>query len=168
VVTAPELHERMTEALKDESWSVIPSMLLPLSWPPRAQGIQVVAYRFEALATGVVSHKIHGPSHRITVTPWVGEPRVERFETKVLGREYEGAELASSAEMTRAEQALLDVVARCRSADSAVRDLSAYLAWADQHPVRGRDLFARYPDFFNWLKQRVPAPTPQAEPAEKP
>jgi hypothetical protein len=151
VVTIDELSTRVSDALQGESPSVVPSLVLPIGWPPRAQGVELLTYRIEAMPTGPTAYDIH-TAHVVTVTPWIAEPHVQRVFPEKLGRAFEGAALPFTAEEKAAEQALLDVIARCRPVEGAQKALAPYLAWVDSHPVRGKSLVARQPAFFAWLR----------------
>ena len=67
-------------------------------------------------------------------------------------REYEGAALPLGPDEKSAQQALIDVISKCRPADAAKPALRPYLEWVENHPVRGKSLLARQPAFFAWLK----------------
>ncbi len=151
VATVDDLQNRVADAIVSESPSLVQSLVLPIGWPPRAQGVQILTYRLEAMATGPVAYDIHS-AHEITISPWIAEPHVERIFPVKLGREYEGAALPLEADARQAEQVLVDVIARCRPAEGARKALAPYLAWVDSHPVRGKNLVAHAPEFFAWLR----------------
>ena len=144
VATVDDLQNRVADAIVSESPSLVQSLVLPIGWPPRAQGVQILTYRLEAMATGPVAYDIHS-AHEITISPWIAEPHVERIFPVKLGREYEGAALPLEADARQAEQVLVDVIARCRPAEGARKALAPYLAWVDSHPVRGKNLVAHAP-----------------------
>ena len=151
VATVDELKTRVADALVRESPSLVQSLVLPIGWPPRAQGVEILTYRVEALPTGPVAYDIHS-AHVVTISPWIGKPQVQRVFPVKLGREFEGAALPLEDDARAAEQALLDVISRCRPAEGARKALAPYLDWVKSHPVRGKNLVARAPEFFAWLR----------------
>jgi hypothetical protein len=52
-----------------------------------------------------------------------------------------------------AEQALVEVLSGCRTADAAAAELRGYLSWINAHPSAGKDLASRAPEFFAWLRK---------------
>jgi hypothetical protein len=151
VVTVDELVLRVDDALEDQSPSLVQSLVLPIGWPPTAQGVEILTFRLEAKPTGPTAYDIHS-AHVITVSPWIAEPELESMIPAKLGREFKGAARPLEPAEKKAEQALLDVIARCHSAEGARKDLAPYLAWVEHHPVRGKNLVARRPQFFAWLR----------------
>jgi hypothetical protein len=60
----------------------------------------------------------------------------------------------AEARIERAEQALIEVVAGCRSADEARAELAGYLEWLQLHPAMGGDLEQRGEKLLSWLRKR--------------
>jgi hypothetical protein len=113
----------------------------------------------EPLPTGVVRFRIQGPSKRIVFASLGAEPVVEALHPGVvLGEEADRLDGAltgdAEARIERAEQALVEVVAGCRSVDEARAELAGYLEWLQLHPSMGRDLEQRGERLLSWLRKQ--------------
>ncbi|MBN9685946.1 MULTISPECIES: hypothetical protein [unclassified Corallococcus] len=132
--------------------------VLPSHWPPKGGGLEYFVCRSESLPTGLVKSEVRGPTERIHFATPGATPRVESFgNVAVLGVEDTTARESLNPpqnQIERAEQALLDVVAGCRSLEAARGDLEGYLEWVAQNPLQGRDLERRGDRLFSWLRRR--------------
>ncbi|NOJ93027.1 hypothetical protein HMI51_08800 [Corallococcus coralloides] len=132
--------------------------VLPTHWPPKGGGLEYFVYRSEPLPTGIVKSEIRGPTERIHFATPGAKPLVESLgNAAVLGVEETAMRESLNPpqnHVERAEQALLDVVAGCRSLDEARGDLEGYLEWVEQNPLQGRDLARRGDTLFSWLRRR--------------
>jgi hypothetical protein len=151
-VTAGELRGRAQLAV---GYSVQLSLALPVAWPTANEGVMFLAYPSETLPTGMQRTRLRSPSHRIVFSPASAEPRVEPLgTTTVLGTQDEMAEPVDPALVARAEQAMVDIVSGCRTAEQATTDIQPYLQWLDHEPVIARDLDHRSGTFMGWLRTR--------------
>ncbi|WP_147469486.1 hypothetical protein [Corallococcus sp. AB045] len=132
--------------------------VLPTQWPPKGGGLEYFVYRQRPLPTGLVKFEVQGPTERVHFVAPGAKPRVESLEPVVaLGVEDMTAREPSGfsqSHVEQAEQALLDVVAGCRSLEGARGDLEGYLEWVEQNPLQGRDLERRGDTLFSWLRRR--------------
>ena len=151
-VAAGELRGRAQIAV---GYSVQLSMALPVAWPTSNEGVMFLAYPSETLPTGMQRTRLRSPSHRIVFSPMNGEPRVESLGTStVIGTQDEMAERVDPALVARAEQAMVDIVSGCRTAEQATTDIRPYLQWLDHEPVIAQDLDHRSRTFIGWLRTR--------------
>ena len=144
--TAAELTRRAIEAVATQGIGFRVSPALPAAWPPHAE-LEWLAYRVEPLPTGIVSFDVKGPAHRVIVRLPGG---VSEVSTVADGKPL-GADRRTGAGGPPAEQALIDVVAGTRSAESARAELSSYVAWAAHEGAIGEDVRRRHAAFFAWL-----------------
>lgn len=151
-VTAGELRGRAQIAV---GYSVQLTLALPIAWPTSNEGVMFLAYPSETLPTGMQRSRLRSPSHRIVFSPMSAEPRVEQLGTSiVLGTQDDTADRVDPALVERAEQAMVDVVSGCRTADQATTDIQPYLQWLDREPVIAQDLGHRSRPFIGWLRTR--------------
>ena len=144
--SASELSRRAIDAVAARGIGFRLSPLLPAAWPPHAE-LECLAYQVEPLPTGVESFTVKGPAHRVTVRLPSGTAEVSPVsDGKPLGTDRETGACGQPA-----EQALVDVVAGTRSAESARAELSSYVAWAARQGAIGDDVRRRYAAFFAWL-----------------
>jgi hypothetical protein len=82
--------------------------------------------------------------------------RVERMPANDLGTETSsgGPPRNLGAELARAEQVLVDVIAGARAPGDAREQLAAYRTWLDQSPLVRMDLESRAGAFMQWLDAR--------------
>jgi len=132
--------------------------VLPTHWPPTGGGLAYFVYRKKSLPTGLVKSEVQGPTERILFTTPGAKPTVEPLApAAALGVEDTTVRAPldnSRGHVERAQQALLEVVAGCRSLDEARGDLEGYLEWVEQNPLQGRDLERRGDPLFSWLRKR--------------
>ncbi|NNC19656.1 hypothetical protein HRD49_22215 [Corallococcus exiguus] len=132
--------------------------VLPTQWPPKGGGLEYFVYRKKSLPTGLVKLEVQGPTERVHFATPGAKPRVESLApVAALGVEdttVQGLSDSSRSHVERAEQALLDVVAGCRSLEEARGDLEGYLEWVAQNPLQGQDLERRGATLFSWLRKR--------------
>jgi hypothetical protein len=149
-VVAGELRGRARIAV---GLSVQLSLALPIAWPTSSEGVMVLAYPSETLPTGMHRTRLRSPSHRIVFAPINADPRIEPLgESTVLGTQDDTAEPVDPALVERAEQAIVDIVAGCRTAEQATNDIRPYLRWLDEEPVIAQDLVRRNRNFIAWLR----------------
>lgn len=149
-VVAGDLRGRAQVAV---GYSVQLTLALPIAWPTSNEGVMFLAYPSEALPTGMQRTRLSSPSHRIVFSPMNAEPRVELLGTStVLGTQDDSAEPVDPALVERAEQAMLDIVSGCRTAEQATPDIRPYLQWLDHEPVIAQDLDHRSGTFIGWLR----------------
>ncbi|QAT84860.1 hypothetical protein EJ065_3297 [Corallococcus coralloides] len=150
--------EQAREALGQDMLGAEIAPVLPTQWPPKGGGLEYFVYRQRPLPTGLVKFEIQGPTERVHFVTPSAKLRVESLEpVAALGVEDMTAREPSDFSQNhveRAEQALLDVVAGCRSLDEARGDLEGYLEWVEQNPLQGRDLERRGDTLFSWLRRR--------------
>ncbi len=133
--------------------SVQLTLALPSTWPSSQEGVMFLAYPSETLPTEMHRTRLRSPSHRIVFSPANAEPRVEPLGTStVLGTQDDTAEPVDPALVARAEQAIVDIVSGCRTAEQAITDIRPYLQWLDHEPVIARDLDKRSRNFMGWLR----------------
>ncbi|RKG90792.1 hypothetical protein D7W82_02660 [Corallococcus sp. CA049B] len=156
--TSLALAEQAREALGQDMLGAEIAPVLPTQWPPKGGGLEYFVYRSEPLPTGIVKSEIRGPTERIHFATPGAKPLVESLgNAAVLGVEETAMRESLNPpqnHVERAEQALLDVVAGCRSLDEARSDLEGYLEWVEQNPLQGRDLERRGDTLFSWLRRR--------------
>ncbi len=129
------------------------SLALPLAWPSDREGVVYFAYPTEALPTGVQRTRLRSASHRVVFAPVTGAPHVERLDaSSVLGTQDEPAEPTDATEIARAEQALVDLVAGCRTTEQATGEIDVYLRWLADEPRIAEDLARRSEPFTTWLR----------------
>lgn len=151
VPSVAELSAIARKAASPTGFGIEISLLLPSAWPPVDGQIGWYAYKSEALPTGAIAYRIHGPTSRISMRLPDGPAHVQPIsDDQVQGRDRSSQKRP---EMGPAEQVLLDVVMGRRSPDSARADLAPYLAWAAAAPVIGPDVRKRCPEFFAWLPE---------------
>lgn len=149
-VVAGELRGRAQIAV---GFSVQLSLALPIEWPTSSEGVMFLAYPSETLPTGMARTRLRSPSHRIVFAPLNAEPRIEPLGTStVLGTQDVAVEPVDPALVARAEQALVDIVAGCRTPEQATADLRPYSQWLDHEPVIAKDLVRRSRSFIAWLR----------------
>jgi len=130
---------------------------LPFAWPDAQGKLVFFAYETEPRLENSMSTEVTGPTHRVVVALASGEPLVEKLRApRVLGVERDDKPGPRRGEMPRAEQALVDVVAGCRTPDDAAADLRPYLAWLERAYVTAADLEKRAGPFIAWLKTHRP------------
>src|SRR5262249_34089324 len=132
--------------------------LVPARWPSAGGGVAYWAYHSEVLPTGVVKYRVRGPTLEVSFASLGGPAHVRRFGPgQILGtREEVEPPPFDEQRLLQAEQAVVDVVAGCRDAETARADLAPYLDWLRLHPLVGRDLETRAPAFFSWLRAKAP------------
>lgn len=149
-VVAGELRGRAQTAV---GFSVQLTLALPVTWPSSNEGVMFLAYPSETLPTGMQRTRLRSPSHRIVFAPTSTEPRVEVMNAStVLGTQDDAAEPVDPALVERAEQAMVDIVSGCRTAEQATPDIAPYLRWLDDEPVIAHDLDQRSQPFLGWLR----------------
>jgi hypothetical protein len=149
-VAAGELRGRAQVAV---GASVQLSLALPSAWPSSTEGVMFLAYPSETLPTEMHRTRLRSPSHRIVFSPANAEPRVEPLGTStVLGTQDDTVEPVDPALVARAEQAIVDIVSGCRTAEQAITDIRPYLEWLDHEPVIAQDLDKRSRNFMGWLR----------------
>jgi hypothetical protein len=152
------LEEQAREELGPNMVGAQLAPVLPTQWPPTGGGLEYFVYRKKSLPTGLVKSEVRGPTERILFTTPGAKPVVEALEpTAALGIEDTTVRTpvdSTRGQLERAERALLDVVAGCRSLDEARGDLEGYLEWVEQNPLQGRDLERRGDALFSWLRRR--------------
>ncbi|MBA3452927.1 MAG: hypothetical protein H0T42_07540 [Deltaproteobacteria bacterium] len=149
-VVAGELRGRAQVAV---GLSVQLTLALPIAWPTSSEGVMFLAYPSETLPTGMQRTRLRSPSHRIVFAPVNAAPRIEPLGTStVLGTQDDMAEPVDPALVDRAEQAIVDVVGGCRTAEQATTDVQAYMKWLDHEPVISQDLVQRNRSFIGWLR----------------
>jgi hypothetical protein len=156
--TAAQLREAARSSLGAEVvWADL-APLLPGRWPAAGGGVAYWTYRSEALPSGMVRYRVRGPLEKVSFTSLGGPVDVRRLGPgQVLGidEEVEPPPLDEQ-RLLQAEQAVVDVVAGCRDAETARTDLALYLDWVQLHPLVGKDLETRAPAFFEWLRAKAP------------
>lgn len=151
-VAAGELRGRARIAV---GYSVQLTLALPIAWPASNEGVMFLAYPSETLPTGMQRTRLRSPSHRIVFSPMNAEPRIEPLGiSTVLGTQDDTAEPVDPALVERAEQAMVDIVSGCRTAEQATTDVQPYLQWLDREPVIALDLDHRSRTFIGWLRTR--------------
>ena len=129
------------------------TLALPLAWPSDREGVVYFAYPSEALPTGIQRTRLRSPSPRIVFAPVTSAPQLEAIDSSsVLGTQDDPAEPTDATEIARAEQALVDIVSGCRTADQATGEIEAYLRWLEDEPVIAQDLARRSEPFTTWLR----------------
>jgi hypothetical protein len=152
-ISIEELHQRVDAALGSRRTGLQLTPALPPGWPQASGKPVFFAYPVEDLPTGIISTRIHAPSHRITVASSDDTILVEPLaSTRVLGTERSQGARPDPAALARAEQALVDVIAGCRATDDAAADLGPYLEWLDDHDIIAQDLEQRVGGFLAWLR----------------
>jgi len=149
-VLAGELRGRAQIAV---GYSVQLTLALPIAWPTSNEGVMFLAYPSETLPTGMQRTRVRSPSHRIVFSLLNAEPRVELLGTStILGTQDDSAEPVDPVLVERAEQAMVDIVFGCRTAEQATMDIRPYLQWLDHEPVIAQDLDHRSGTFIGWLR----------------
>lgn len=145
--SAPELARRVVAALSARGLGFRLSPVLPVDWPPQRAELEWLAYDVEPLPTGIVSYALKGPVYRVTV----GLPGSAPEVSAVTNGKPLGVDSRIGVSAAPAEQALVDVIAGARSAESARAELSSYGAWASAEGAVGEDVRRRHAAFFAWL-----------------
>ena len=152
-----ELKKEALAALGADAFRADLAPALPTQWPPPGGGIVFYVYRTESLPTGRRRLSVSGPSQRIVFASPDAGPAVESIQpVPVLGEEEQQRAWPRdfSAELERAEQALIDMVAGRRGPDDQRPALQAYATWLEHSPLMANDLERRAAPFLGWLQER--------------
>jgi hypothetical protein len=151
--TAEELARAAQAAVGEREITVEWSPLLPGRWPDPDGTSVVLGYESVPSSGGMVAFEVSGPAYRVSFSK-AGEPTVEKIGGGSLGSEKRrgGPPEGFRAALLGAQNALLEVLAGCRTADSARGDLAAYRTWIELHPAIGADLRRRAGAFLDWLR----------------
>ena len=153
--TGVELTQEVSAQLPPRMSSVV-TPIFPLQWPDTGTGVAAFAYRIDVPPTGRRTRSVTGPTHQMTFGTLGATPMVDRLsDTPLLGTEDSGdAPSADFAEqMNRAVDAMVEVLAGCRTPESARADLAPYLTWLARYRLMGADLRQRTPAFIDWLSK---------------
>jgi hypothetical protein len=164
VPTTVELSDAARFALRDEPTILDFAPLLPTRWPADGGGVVILAYEMDWLNDGPAWYRPRGPTHEITFTSLKDAPRFRRLGR---GKKLKAPGFASSEEvasLSRAQQALVDLVAGCRKPEGAKYDLVYYLEWLRLHPEIGKRIEARSPAFVAWLRAKAALETSRPRP----
>jgi hypothetical protein len=127
--------------------------ILPGRWPEPDGTSVLFVYESVPAPGGSASFDVRGPIYRITFSR-DGEAAVEKLDgARELGIEQRRKAPAAGLDpaLERAQEALLEVLAGCRSPESARPDLGGYRMWLSQYPVIAVDLQKRAASFLDWL-----------------
>jgi hypothetical protein len=152
--TGAELTEAAAQLPERRGSEITP--VFPLRWPQVGSGVGAFVYQIDIPGTGRRTRRVSGPTHRITFETLGAVPSVEQLaDAPLLGTEDSGdAPAADFAErMSRAVDAMAEVIGGCRTPESARADLEPYSTWLSRYRLMAGDLRQRTPAFIEWLSQ---------------
>jgi hypothetical protein len=154
--TAKQLKEEARAALGAEAFRADLAPALPTQWPPPGGGIVFYVYRAESLPTGRVRYEVRGPSQRIVFADPAAAPVVESITPVLLGEEDQQRAWPAgfNAQLERAEEALVDIVAGRRTAEDGRPALQAYATWMAHSALVAHDLHCYAASFLAWLQDK--------------
>ena len=153
--TATQLTNLVGQAIGPANWTVGESLTppLPARWPDvRSGGVVFLTYKFVPLPTGRVTARVRGPIREIAFATLDAEPVVQMLEGEDLGIDGGSSDEIDASQLATATEALIEMIAGCRSEADAHVVLAPYRIWLGENQPIGKHLEQRLPAFIAWLR----------------